>query len=188
MCRVAQQHFPDDPAAPSLARDFVGRTLRRWDLSELVPDVELAVSEMLTNAVVHARTPIVATLSVAAGTAELAVTDPDPRTPRLLPQRHDLLADLDALPAGGEDHADPRHAGLLYGPSGSIAAGRGLIILDAISSSWGVTPRADGKDVWARFAVPARWPHLGGCVCREQAALSASGLPVQHSPGAWDVA
>lgn len=189
MCRVAQQHFPVDLAAPSLAREFIGQTLRRWDLAELVHDSVLAVSEMLTNAVVHARTPIVATLCVADSIAEIAVTDRDPRAPRLRPPRRDLLADIDALPPGSENHVDPRHPGLRSGPSGSIAAGRGLIILDAISLSWGVTHHGGGKDVWARFRVPARWPYLAGCACRhESGRVSASGLPLQHVEGAWDVA
>ncbi|BEP12421.1 hypothetical protein acdb102_07320 [Acidothermaceae bacterium B102] len=189
MCRVAQQHFPDDPAAVSPARLFVGVTLRRWDLGALVPDGELAVSEMLTNAMVHARPPIVVMVCVTEGITEIVVTDSDPRTPRLRPQRRDLLADLDALPLGIEDHADPRHPGLRYGPSGSIAAGRGLIILDAISTAWGVRRHDHGKDVWARLAVPTAWPHLSACTCRQSTGrMSASGLPLHHLEGAWDVA
>lgn len=168
MCRVARQHFPDEPAAASHARRFVARTLTEWGLPSLVSDAALAVSELVTNAILHARTPIVVTVAVAEGSAEIAVTDRNLQTPRLRPHRHDLLGDLDAMPAGAEDNPDPRHPGLQYGPSGSVAAGRGLIILDAITESWGVTQHVSSKDVWARLQVPADWPYLSSCDCGER--------------------
>ena len=187
MCRVAQRRFPDQPIVAARAREFVGETLRGWQLPLLVDDVELAVTELVTNAVLHARTPILVTLCVENGTAEVAVTDYDPRTPRLLSHRDDLLGDLDALGTGGSDADDPRHAGLHYGPSGSVTAGRGLIILDAISDQWGVTPHAEGKDVWARLPVPGDWPHTDRCRCgHSDAAATASGRPVEHISGPWD--
>ena len=46
MCRVAQQQFPDQPIAAAQARGFVGATLQRWSLESLVPDVQLAVTEL----------------------------------------------------------------------------------------------------------------------------------------------
>jgi anti-sigma regulatory factor (Ser/Thr protein kinase) len=174
VCRVAHQQFPDEPLAASQARGFVARTLTEWELPALVPDAQLAVSELVTNAILHARTPIVVTVAVSEGSLELAVTDHDLSTPQLRPQRRDLLADLDAIPPGGEDHPDPRHEGLRYGPAGSVAAGRGLIILDAIAESWGVTRHVSSKDVWARLPVPSDWPHLGSCGCGEQGAMGRS--------------
>jgi anti-sigma regulatory factor (Ser/Thr protein kinase) len=193
VCRVAQQHLEDQPVAAAKARSFVASTLRRWELPAMIPDAQLAVTELVTNAILHARTPIVVTVCVAEGTVEVAVTDYDPRAPRLLPPREDLLADLDALKARGDDHADPqadpRAIGLHYGPSGSVAAGRGLIILEAITSAWGVTPHPDGKDVWARLPVTPTWPYLEACSCSPEAELStASGRPLQHIAGGWDEA
>lgn len=189
MCRVAQARFPEQPVAAARARDFVGTTLDRWELTDLAADAKLAVTELVTNAILHARTPIVVTVCVAAGTAEIAVTDYDPRAPRVLPHRADLLADLDALAATATDDDDPRSNALHYGPSGSVAAGRGLIILEAIAASWGVTPHADGKDVWARLPVPGQWNYRDGCTCGPDADLTtASGRPVTHIKGSWDAA
>lgn len=188
MCRVAQEHFRDEPVAAMGARGFVTVTLRQWGLGTIVPDMELAVTELMTNAILHARTPIVVTLSVAQSTTEVAVTDYDPRVPQALPQRQDLLADLDAISDSTTEDVDPRHQALHYGPSGSVTAGRGLIILDAISSSWGVTPHPDGKDVWARIPVPTEWPFLDACTCASGATqATASGRPLTHISGAWDL-
>ncbi|MDX6213118.1 MAG: hypothetical protein QOF82_2205 [Frankiales bacterium] len=187
MCRVAQRRLPDQPVAAAQARGFVTETMVRWEIAQLVPDITLAVTELVTNAILHARTPIVVTLSVAEGVAEVAVTDYDPRTPRALPDREDLLADLDALRGTDEENDDPRHSGLHYGPSGSVAAGRGLIILEAISDQWGVTPHPAGKDVWARLRVPAGWSYRGACRCGPDSELStASGMPMTHITGRWD--
>jgi anti-sigma regulatory factor (Ser/Thr protein kinase) len=186
VCRVVQQQFPDQPIAAAQARAFVGATLRRWDLAELAADVQLAVTELVTNAILHARTPIVVTLCVARGIAEVAVTDYDPRTPRTLPHREDLLADLDALGPGAGDDPDLRHVGLHYGPSGSVAAGRGLIILDAISTAWGVTRRPHGKDVWARLPVGETWGYRDDCTCDGGELSTASGRRLARISGAWD--
>jgi Histidine kinase-like ATPase domain len=186
VCRVAQERFPDEPIAAVRSRGFIAAALRRWSLPDLVPDMELAVTELVTNAILHACTPLVVTLCVADGRAEVAVTDHDLRSPRMLPHRSDLAADLDAL-AEAQDDEDPRHLRMHYGPAGSVTAGRGLIILDAISSAWGVTPRPNGKDVWACMSVPSTWPHLGECVCSTDSSLTtASGLPVRHIAGEWD--
>lgn len=186
MCRVVQRQFPDEPIAAAQARGFVGDTLNRWELASLAADVQLAVTELVTNALLHARTPIVATLCVANGMAEIAVTDYDPRVPRLLPHRDNLLADLDALAASALDDPDPRHAGLHYGPSGSVAAGRGLIILDAISSAWGVTEHPHHKDVWARLPVDEDWAYRGDCTCDDGELSTASGRRLARITGPWD--
>ena len=187
MCRVVQARFADEPIAAARARGFVGETLTGWKLADVAEDVQLAVTELVTNAILHARTPLVVTLCVADGLVEVAVTDHDPRTPRSRPQRSDLLADLDALDDLVDDDPDPRQRGLHYGPSGSVAAGRGLIILEAISSSWGVTRHPDGKDVWARLAVPEQWPFSDDCRCGDEGDLkTASGRPVLHIGGPWD--
>jgi anti-sigma regulatory factor (Ser/Thr protein kinase) len=186
VCRVVHQRFPDEPIAAAQARGFVGSALRRWSLDALVPNVQLAVTELVTNAILHARTPIVVTLCVSGGMVEVAVTDYDPRVPHALPHREDLLADLDALSQHPIDDADPRHAGLHYGASGSVAAGRGLIILDAISATWGVTEHAGRKDVWARLPVDEHWPYADDCPCEHGELSTASGNRLSRVEGAWD--
>jgi hypothetical protein len=131
---------------------------------------------------------------VFSGAVELAVRDRDPRQPVLRPPRLDLLADVESianLPTPDPDEADPvdiidRHPSLHVGPSGSIAAGRGLLIVDAIADEWGVASHAAGKDVWLRIPAPRGWPYLHECTCDELAARTPSGHPIRHQHGEWD--
>jgi MEDS: MEthanogen/methylotroph, DcmR Sensory domain len=53
------RQFPAQPNAPQAARDFVADALQRWGHHEglFLDDAQLAVSELATNAVVHARSP-----------------------------------------------------------------------------------------------------------------------------------
>jgi hypothetical protein len=148
------------------------------------------VSELVTNAVLHARTHLEVTLSVAGGTFEIAVRDHDPRPPVLRPMRTNLLADLDALASqprngGRRGPIDERHESLHVGRSGSVAAGRGLLIVDALADEWGVTERADGKEVWLTMATPT-WSYLDACDCAHSGERSASGMACHHIPGPWD--
>ena len=82
MCRVAIRELGGSIAIVAEARAFVAATLRRWDLEALVVDAELLTSELVTNAVVHARSDVTVSLAVADGTAEIGVTDASPE-PRL---------------------------------------------------------------------------------------------------------
>jgi anti-sigma regulatory factor (Ser/Thr protein kinase) len=86
---------------------------------------ELLVSELVTNAVRHTSSPAV---SVSA-----AVVD------------HQLRVVV------GDSQVDqPRRPAQL--PDSASPGGRGLWILDALSSGWGSQPTAAGKDVW--FVLP----------------------------------
>jgi anti-sigma regulatory factor (Ser/Thr protein kinase) len=160
--------------------------LNRWELPG--DEAALVVSELVTNAVLHARTHLEVALSVAAGTVEVAVRDHDLRPPVLRPMRTDLLADLDALAAQtvNGSQLDPRHESLHVGRSGSVAAGRGLLIVDALADEWGVAERTDGKEVWLTMAAPT-WPYVESCDCERTATeRSASGMPCHHLLGPWD--
>ena len=83
MCRVASRELGGSIAMVAEARAFVAATLRRWDLEALVVDAELLTSELVTNAVLHARSDVTVSVAVADGTAEIGVTDasPEPPTP-----------------------------------------------------------------------------------------------------------
>ncbi|MFE4214932.1 ATP-binding protein [Streptomyces sp. NPDC056844] len=83
--------LPSGPEAPWYARRAAVAFLRRTRPA-LAPDrhddVLLIVSELVTNAVRHARGPSALTLSITAGTLDIAVTDcscvpPAPRAPDL---------------------------------------------------------------------------------------------------------
>lgn len=116
----------------SLAANNVSpRQARQWVSTRcgVNPDtiftVELLVSELVSNAVVHAHSATILTLD---------------RGPR-------------ALHVEVEDHGmdmvqSPRRGGPV--PQG--ASGRGLKIVSALASSWGIRPTEQGKSVW--FEIP----------------------------------
>ena len=64
-------------ALPSVreVRDFRRRRLTEWDLLEVLEDTQLALSELITNAVLHARPPVTASVSCTDQMLEIAVSD-----------------------------------------------------------------------------------------------------------------
>ncbi|HVM10103.1 MAG TPA: response regulator [Acidimicrobiales bacterium] len=111
-----------DLRSGSRARRFVSEAMERWDCAGALDTVQLLVSELVTNAVVHAGSrPNVAVL--------------------LLP--HAVRVEVaDQAPEG----LRPRDA------TDADESGRGLFLLDELSSAWGVDTSDDGKTVW--FEVP----------------------------------
>lgn len=119
---VARTQLDQDLRSGSQARKFVREALDRWDCGDALDTVQLLVSELVTNAVVHAGSrPNVAVM--------------------LLPHalRVEVADDTSVAPA-------PRDA------SDADESGRGLFLLDELSSAWGVDLGDDGKTVW--FEVP----------------------------------
>ena len=122
MCRSAVIELPAQPRSTGVARRWVADLLTRWDLTGAVDDFRLVVSELVSNAVLHARTAIEVVLSIADGVIELAVRDSNPRSQR------------------------PR----VIDPSLDATGGRGLLLVQELSDEWGVAERMNGKDVWLR--------------------------------------
>ena len=124
-----------EPRSPALAREFVCLHLVGHRLLHLVEDVRLVVSELATNAVAHARTPFVLTLSSANGSVLLTVQDGSTSAPiRSTPDVMDM-------------------------------SGRGLMIVELLSQEWGTATDANGfKSVWASFSIgpsePESWPSV----------------------------
>lgn len=117
-------HASGTPACTALAREFTCTHLLAHGLSHLVDDVRLVVSELVTNAVTHAQTPLTVVLRREGPEVTLTVTDLSPVVPSM----------------GTAD--------------GMALGGRGLVIVDALSRGWGVTRGSDGtKTVWASFVV-----------------------------------
>jgi anti-sigma regulatory factor (Ser/Thr protein kinase) len=112
------------PGAARHARDVVSETCLRWELPHLLGPVTLVVSELVTNAVVHARSPV--TLRI-----------------RLRP-RHLYLAVFD------DDQAEPV---LRAHPATDASGGRGLHLVEHVATRWGHQLMPGGKVVWAAFAV-----------------------------------
>ncbi|MFD7922001.1 ATP-binding protein [Streptomyces sp. NPDC059740] len=123
------------PSRFGQVRRIVSAQLRYWRLDPLVDPAALGVTELLANVHHHARPSKQATveLSVLLDQLTVSVHDLDPREPLL-------------RGAGPED-----------------TGGRGLALVAALSESWGVRPRGEGKTVW--FALPALTPaHRGAGV------------------------
>jgi anti-sigma regulatory factor (Ser/Thr protein kinase) len=119
--------LPADVRAPGEARNFV-RT--RWpELDEdVLDDVTLIVSELVSNAVQHGEPDIVLRMLVEPFSVDVSVLDHGSQVP----------------PA------------TIRVPAESATSGRGLSIVDRLASDWGVEPLDGGKQVWARLRVSER--------------------------------
>jgi anti-sigma regulatory factor (Ser/Thr protein kinase) len=80
--RHASWNLAPKLTAASRARALIRKPIRRWGLSELIPAAELAVSELVTNAVRYARSKIVLRLVLEGGLV-CEVLDESSAAPRL---------------------------------------------------------------------------------------------------------
>lgn len=110
--------------AAAAARDFVRRTCALWSLEAALDAALLVVSELVTNAVVNARSQATVRLRLRPDHLLVEVEDEDSRLPVL--QQHN---EWDAL------------------------GGRGLILVDAMAARWGSRPGPFGKLVWAELTL-----------------------------------
>lgn len=110
--------LPPEPSSVAAARRFVQDTLDAWGLDEAAWTAALLISELATNAVIHGRTPYSVEISRDADTVRVGVLDGSPVAPGLR----------------------------RYGSDSTT--GRGLRLVDSMSSRWGVVPREQGKSVF----------------------------------------
>lgn len=141
MCRYGAAPFAADRASVRAARDFVRSTLEAWDLESPLDSTLLLTSELVTNAIVHARSAFEVVLLVREGALEVVVRDDEPGLPRA---RH-----------GGQVGWDAE-------------GGRGLGLLDTVAAEWGAEPVPGGKSVWFRLPTGEGWLPRQGCVCPDQ--------------------
>ncbi len=121
----AGESFAGRADSISQARRFAESTLDAWQLEELVWTATVLVSELATNAVLHARSGFTVTLEqLGPEEVRLEVQDGSPRAPSL--RRF----------------------------SDEATTGRGLQLLDKLATEWGTTTHADGKTVWVVCRVP----------------------------------
>jgi anti-sigma regulatory factor (Ser/Thr protein kinase) len=120
------------PDAPAICRELVGRACERWGIPRVRRLAELIISELASNAVLHARTPAAVTVRLAGDCLQMAVRDGDPRLVYRPPPG-----------AHGAHHGEH---------------GRGLLILEAMADTWGSAPTANGKVVWAQVQIPRSRP------------------------------
>ncbi|MGW0531942.1 SpoIIE family protein phosphatase [Streptomyces sp. NPDC003032] len=141
---VVRTSLPGNPLAPAAARRFVRAALDDWTrlavpaaagiTDRLADDSVLLVSELVTNAVVHA------------GTAVELLCRLDEGGPG---------EDTETLVIEVSDHHPSRAVRGEQGPPpvGTPEYGRGLQLVATLSESWGITYRTGTKTVWARLPV-----------------------------------
>jgi len=114
--------FPAQPEAPGAARAFVAEVLHTWGRNgTLLQDAQLVVSELATNAVVHASCPFSVVMRSEVCGLRLSVHDTSRAQPRIR-------------------SVGPR-----------ALSGRGLHVIAGIAHQWGVEATGDGKAVWAEL-------------------------------------
>ena len=122
---VRSDLFPCDRSSVKAARRFIGECVEHVGLNCL-PNVQLMVSELATNAVLHAKSQFDVTLErVAHGAVRVEVRDFGSGIPRLAPS------------------------------STEAVDGRGLRIVDLLSQTWGVEnrPGGRGKSTWFTVSI-----------------------------------
>ena len=118
--RPARIALPRSPSSVGAARRFIVARTAAWAFPKPVADqLELIGSELVTNAVLHARTELTLTLELREDRVRISVQDRSQAPPTLRHYRPDALT------------------------------GRGLGVVAALSDLWGVSTAPDGKVVWA---------------------------------------
>lgn len=111
-------------SSPKEARNFAKRMVRLWRLDHLTEPVELIVSELVTNAVVHAKSDVRVWLRCVNG-RRLRVEVSDASHKKI---RRRL-------------------------PMASDPSGRGLWIVSRMADRWGTDTAAEGKTVWVELVT-----------------------------------
>jgi anti-sigma regulatory factor (Ser/Thr protein kinase) len=128
--RTSQVFVPVVSAVPA-ARRFVADVLRSWGAESALVDASVVVSELTTNAVLHAVSAFRVHLTRHDGGVRISVDDVGPARP------------------------EPRQA------APQEVGGRGMKLIEALTRGWGCDVLESGKTVWAEVAVPpwAREPN-----------------------------
>ncbi|MFD3776782.1 SpoIIE family protein phosphatase [Streptomyces sp. NPDC058612] len=122
--RIHQYVHQADPEGLSEARHALRHALRDWGMPEIADDVELAAGELLVNALLHTDGGAVLTMEV--------LPEPVRRIRLWVKDRSSVW---------------PRRRT----PGEAATTGRGLLLVDALATHWGVESRGDGKAVWCEF-------------------------------------
>ncbi|MFC9319565.1 SpoIIE family protein phosphatase [Streptomyces nigra] len=113
------------PEAVGHARRFTRRTLRAWQVPPQDRDTALlVVSELVTNALVHTDGQVRLDLTLVGRRLRVAVADSSPRTP-------------------------VRPTSISWEATG----GRGILLVEAMTTAWGTVPVSGGKQVWCELAL-----------------------------------
>ena len=115
--------FAPSSSSPAAARRFAQSSMREWHHEDRVDDTVLIVSELVTNSIEYSSsTEVSVDLACAGGNVYIAVSD----------------TAANSLP-------------VLRRPGQGTHAGRGLRIVSASATWWGVTAASSAKTVWAEL-------------------------------------
>jgi len=120
-----QARLAPRPDSVRAARDLITQACHAWHLQQLLPDSSLIMSELATNAVEHAGTDYIATVTRSSTALHVAVRDGTTRFPH------------------------PSEPGRTDPPIPLLERGRGLRLVHAVAAAWGAMPTRGGKVVWA---------------------------------------
>jgi anti-sigma regulatory factor (Ser/Thr protein kinase) len=121
---VVTLNLPPEPRSATRARQLTREQLAAFCPEEAIEIAALLVTELVSNAVLHARTDIVLMVDVAPGRVILRVRDGSDVTP------------------------------VQRGYGMEAATGRGIALVEQLASAWGVDRCEDGKEVWCRIDFP----------------------------------
>jgi len=129
--------LPLDPASVGLARRMVGEVLDGRTHRDVLESARLLVSEVVTNAIVHARSEVGLTVSVLDDSVRIEISDHSPHLPTL--RSYDRTS----------------------------TTGRGLDLVHTLATDSGVVTHGDGKIVWFTLGVPGGAPDRASAPLRE---------------------
>ncbi len=128
-----EAQLPAELESVVAARRLLTSSLAAWGLEDCVcSDGALTISELVTNSVLHAGTPVGVRVSRLGAGVRIEVRDWDPRIPVVEAARpEDLLTNRSMT-------------------------GRGLALVAATADRWGAEPLAGGKMMWAEVGTGRR--------------------------------
>ena len=121
--RVVSVDLPPHPSSATRARRLAREHVAACP-PEVIDTVALLVTELVTNAILHARTKLHLEIDVMPTRIRLRVKDGCPQVPVV---RH----------YGAED-----------------VTGRGLALVELLATDWGIEETPDGKAVWCEIVIP----------------------------------
>lgn len=117
--------LPARPSSAGIARHVVASQLREWHIDSLCDDAAVVITELVSNAVRHADTDLELRMVHLPDGLRIEVRDGSQAPPMRRPARH------------------------------TDEGGRGLHLVDALSTRYGVDAEQDGKCVWVEMLLPA---------------------------------
>lgn len=122
---TARVQLPPEPSSAGDARRFVRGALERWGCVEDVVDtILLLLSEVVSNAILHARTELEVSVAARPGRVRVEVVD---------------------------GHAAPIRRRT---STEDAQSGRGTELVEALAEAWGTDRLTSGKRVWFEVATP----------------------------------